>query len=99
LNATYHYVNPFPLITQIVEVIFTAVAMPRAARVLVPVVVVPARYIVSVVIAIDVETEAADINVIVVPTGNATDPFAGIVIVCPVTVTYMCLPASAATRV
>ena len=47
--------------------ILMMVAMPYAPRVLVPVVPEPARYCVSVVIAMDVETAAALINVTVVP--------------------------------
>jgi hypothetical protein len=42
---------------------------------------------VSVVIAMDVETDPGLTTVIVVPIGNATDELAGTVIVLPVTVT------------
>lgn len=52
-----------------------------AARVLVPVVVVFARRRVSVVIAIDRDTDGAVMNVMVVPIWKATLPFAGIVTV------------------
>lgn len=61
--------------------VFTAVAIPFAARVLVPVVVVFARRRVSVVIAIDRDTDGAVMNVMVVPIWKATLPFAGIVTV------------------
>jgi len=66
----------------VVAATLTAVAMPFAASVRVPVDVPPANLIVSVVIAIRtvVALEPA-INVIVVPIGYATVPLAGIVIV------------------
>jgi hypothetical protein len=67
---------------QVVAATLTAVAMPYAARVLVPVVPVPARYMVSVVIAIlTVVALGPAINAMVVPIGNATLELAGIVIV------------------
>ena len=53
----------------------------------VPVVPVAAKYMVSVVMAIDVETDAGLTIVIVVPIANATDELAGTVIVLPVAVT------------
>jgi hypothetical protein len=81
LSTTCHYVSPFPLIIQVVDVVFTAVAIPWAARVLEPVVPAPAKYIVSVVIAIVIVAPTPEIKVRVVPTGNATDEFAGIVTV------------------
>lgn len=61
----------------------------------------PARYIVSVVIAM-LSVLAALINVIAVPTGYATLPLAGIVKVLAllsVDGCRMCLPASARTKV
>jgi hypothetical protein len=70
----------------VVDVNFTAVAIPNAARVREPVVPVPARYIVSVVIAIVVVAPEPETKVMVVPTGNATVPFAGIVTVLDVVV-------------
>ena len=72
----------------------TAVAMPYAANVLVPdVPVLPPKYIVSVVIAIlTVVALGPAINPIAVPIGKSTVVLAGIVIVCPVAVMYMCLP-------
>jgi multidrug transporter EmrE-like cation transporter len=67
---------------QVVAATLTAVAMPYAARVLVPVVPVPARYMVSVVIAIlTVVALGPAINAMAVPIGYATLPLAGIVIV------------------
>jgi hypothetical protein len=63
------------------------VAIPKAASVLEPVVPVPPKYIVSVVIAIVVETLPAEIITIVVPIGKSTEVYAGIVIVFAVTVT------------
>lgn len=63
------------------EVTFIAVAIPFAAKVLVPVVAVFARRRVSVVIAIERDTDGAVINVIVVPIWKATLEFAGIVAV------------------
>ena len=60
----------------------TAVAIPYAANVLVPVVPVPARYMVSVVIAIlTVVALGPAINAMAVPIGYATLPLAGMVIV------------------
>jgi hypothetical protein len=61
--------------------------MPYAANVRVPVVPVPPKYIVSVVIAMldDVALGPAIIT-IVVPIGNAVVLLAGTVIVCPVAV-------------
>jgi hypothetical protein len=67
--------------TQVVAVVLIAVAIPLAARVLVPVVEVFARRMVSVVIAIERDTDGAVINVIVVPIWKATLEFAGIVTV------------------
>ena len=55
---------------ELVPLTLTAVAIPWAANVRVPVVPVPARYIVSVVMAIATEVELGPaINVRVVPTG------------------------------
>jgi hypothetical protein len=64
--------------SQLVVPIFSAVAIPLAASVLVPVVVVPASVMVSVVIGI-VQLVVALTNVRTVPIGKATDPLAGIV--------------------
>ena len=64
-----------------VAVTLTAVAIPNAARVLEPVVPVPARYIVSDVIAIVTVTPVSAINPMVVPIGYATVALAGIVTV------------------
>jgi hypothetical protein len=61
------YVNPVPEISQVVEVILIAVATPYCASVLVPVEPVPARYIVSDVIAIDKLLELMLMNVSTVP--------------------------------
>ncbi len=65
--------------SQLVEVTLTAVAIPFCASVRVPVVVVPARVSVSVVMAM--ERLPAKIFAIVKtePTGKATDALAGIV--------------------
>ena len=79
MDYTNHYVRPFPLIIQAVEVTFIAVATPLAARVLVPVEALFARRKVSVVIAIDRDTDGAVTNVIAVPISKATLEFAGIV--------------------
>jgi hypothetical protein len=98
LNYTYHYVRPFPLIIQVVDVVFTAVAIPLPARVREPVVPAPAKYIVSVVIAIVVVIDGAEIKVIVVPIGRARLAFELIVTV-RLLEEYRCLPASAATIV
>jgi hypothetical protein len=58
------------------------VAIPYAAKVLDPVVPVPAKYMVSVVIAIVVVVALGPpMNAIVVPIGYGTLPLAGIVIV------------------
>jgi hypothetical protein len=68
----------------VVLVTLTAVAIPYAANVLLPVVPVPPKYIVSVVIAIvTVVALGPAINAMLVPIGNATAVLAGIVIVCP----------------
>jgi hypothetical protein len=67
---------------QVVLATLTAVAMALAAKVLVPVDPVPARYMVSVVIAMLVALDAGPaMNVMAVPIGNATEPLAGIVTV------------------
>ena len=63
---------------QDVAPIFSAVAMPFAARARVPVVPAPARVIVSVVMAM-LRTLISFTNVSVVPIGKAMLPFAGIV--------------------
>jgi hypothetical protein len=63
------------------------VHIPFDARVLVPVEAEFARRKVSVVIAIEVETPDPFTTAIVVPIGNATVPFAGIVCVVPLEVT------------
>jgi hypothetical protein len=68
-----------PEINQVVEVIFTAVAIPYCANDLLPVVPVPAKYIVSVVIAIVTTCEVMLINVNTVPITYATEEFAGMV--------------------
>ena len=81
MNATYHYVRPFPLIIQVVAATFTAVAMPLAARVF-GVVVVPVLAKIKVSAQpIESDTLAAVINVIVVPIWKATLAFVGIVTV------------------
>lgn len=64
-------------------VTFNNVHIPFDASVLVPVDVLFANLSVSVVIAIDVEIVLAFTTTIVVPIGNATVPFAGIVNVWP----------------
>jgi len=66
---------------QVVEVSLTAVAIPNGARVLEPVVPGPARFMVSVVIAIVIVAPDPAINVTAEPIGNATDEFAGMVTV------------------
>ena len=67
---------------ELVPLTLTAVAMPLAARVLVPVLVPPANLNVSVVMAIStVVALAPAMNVMVVPMGYATDAAAGIVMV------------------
>ena len=67
---------------QVVLATFTAVAIALAASVLVPVDPVPAKYMVSVVIAILVALDAGPaMNVTAVPIGNATEPLAGMVTV------------------
>jgi hypothetical protein len=72
---------------QVVLATLTAVAIPFAANVLVPVKAPPANLIVSEVIAIvAVVALGPAMNVRVVPIGYATEAFAGIVIVCPVVV-------------
>jgi hypothetical protein len=77
-----YYVSPVPLIYQVVAATLTAVAIPWAANVLEPVVPVPARYIVSVSMAIvAVVALGPAMNVRVVPIGYATEALAGIVIV------------------
>ncbi len=63
---------------QVVDVIFTAVATPYWASVLVPVVPGPQRYMVSVVMGM-VELVDMLMNVTEVPIGYATVPLAGIV--------------------
>jgi hypothetical protein len=71
----------------VVVVTLTNVAIPYAANVRVPVVPVPPKYIVSVVMAmLDVVALGPAIIAIVVPTGNAVVLLAGTVIVCPVAV-------------
>ena len=65
----------------VVDVILSAVAVPYCANVLLPVVPVPPKYIVSVVMAIVIALVDIFTNVTAVPVGNATEPFAGIVIV------------------
>jgi hypothetical protein len=72
----------------VVAATLTAVAIPFAANVRVPVFVPPANRMVSVAIAI-LTVVALDpaMNVIVVPIGYATDALAGMVMVCPVVVT------------
>ena len=71
----------------VVDATLTALAIPYAASVRVPVVPLPPRYIVSVVIAIlTVVALGPAINAILDPIGNATAVLAGIVIVCPVAV-------------
>ena len=60
-------------------VIFIAVARPYWANVLVPVAPVPVWYIVSEVIAIVQDPEFMLINVTAVPSGKATELFAGMV--------------------
>jgi hypothetical protein len=70
------------LIYQVVAATLTAVAIPYAARVLDPVVPVPARYMVSVVMAIVVVVALGPpMNAIAVPIGYATLELAGMVIV------------------
>jgi hypothetical protein len=85
LNAAYHYVSPFPEIYQVVDATLTAVAIPNAARVLdvaaVFAVAPPTNCRVSVVIAIVVVAPEPETKLIVVPTGKAVVPFAGIVTV------------------
>ena len=79
-----------------------AVATPFCASERVPVVVLPASVRVSVVIAMLTTCEVWFTNVIVVPTGNATEAFAGIVKVRALLSAVgcrMCPPASAATAV
>ena len=71
----------------VVAATLTAVAIPYAASVLVPVVPLPPKYMVSVVIPIVVEVALGPaISEIAVPIGNATAVLAGIVIVCAVAV-------------
>lgn len=87
---------------QLVEATLIAVATPFCARLRVPVVVLFARVSVSVVIAMLTTWLVWFTKVTVVPTGKATEAFAGIVKVrafaspdgCS-----MCFPASAATSV
>ena len=64
---------------QVVEVIFTAVAMPYCANDLLPVVPVPAKYIVSLVIAIVTTWLVILMNVIAVPKAYATFAFESMV--------------------
>jgi hypothetical protein len=78
MHHTRHQVNPLPEISHVVEPVFIAVATPFAANVLEPVVPAPANVNVSVVIAI-VTVLIAFTNDTTVPTGNATEPLAGIV--------------------
>jgi hypothetical protein len=82
---------------QVVAATLTAVAIPYAANVREPVVPVPPRYIVSVVIAIVNVVALLAINAIVVPIGKATELFAGMVAVTVALVKYKCLPASPIT--
>lgn len=103
VDSHSYQVNPVPEMIHSVLVIFTAVATPLAASEREPVVPVPARRIVSVVIAM-VMTPAPFwlMNVTAVPTGNATEPFAGIVNVLAVVSAEgwkICLPESARTSV
>ena len=91
-----------PEITHVVESIFTAVAIPYCARLRDPVDPVPAKYIVSVVIAIVTTCEVMLINVRTVPVAYATEPFAGIVKVRALASVEGCrivLPESANTNV
>lgn len=68
-----YYVNPVPLIIHSVEVILSAVAIPFAANVLLPVVPAPANRIVSDVIAIvTVPAPFWLTNVMAVPIGYGT---------------------------
>jgi hypothetical protein len=102
LNDSGH-VNPVPEIIHSVLVNLIAVAIPFAARVLLPVVPAGDKRIVSVVIAI-VTTPAPFwlINVTAVPTGKATLEFAGMVKVLAVESAdgwRMCLPESPRTKV
>jgi len=78
LENTGH-VRPFPEITQVVLATFTALATPYSAKVRVPVAPSPAKYIVSVVIAISRSFADKLIKVTTVPTAYATLEFAGIV--------------------
>ena len=73
------YVNPFPEMYHMVAATLTAVAIPYGTKVREPVAPVPAKYIVSVVIAIVVVIDAAFIITKVNPIGKATVPLAGIV--------------------
>jgi hypothetical protein len=77
----YPYVRPLPEIIQAVLVIFKAVAVPYCANVRVPVVPKPAKYIVSVVMAMLIEVADKLTKLIAVPIGYATEPLAGIVYV------------------
>jgi hypothetical protein len=64
-----------------VDVTLMAVATPFCASVRVPVVVLSASVIVSLVMAIEHPLALVAMNVTAVPIGNATDAFAGIVTV------------------
>lgn len=76
----FYYVNPVPEIIQRVDVTLIAVATPFAARVLDPVVPVPAKTNVSVVIEIVITPALVSLtNVIAVPMSYATVAFDGIV--------------------
>ena len=100
LHATH--VKPLPDINQVVLVIFMAVADPYCARLREPVVPALLRYIVSVVIAMVTTSEVMLIKLIAVPSGYATDEFAGIVNVLAVASVdgwNITLPESARTAV
>lgn len=86
----------------VVEVILTADAIPYCANDLLPVVPGPAKYIVSLVIAMVTTCEVMFTNVNTVPTAYATEPFAGIVNVLALASVLGCsmtLPESASTAV
>ena len=68
LSRSY-YVNPLPLISQVVVVILIAVAEPYSARLREPVVPAELKYIVSVVMAIVTTWVVMLMNVIAVPIG------------------------------
>jgi hypothetical protein len=75
----YVYVNPVPLINHDVVVTFSAVAIPFAAKVRLPVVPGPANLIVSLQAIVTVPAPLPFTKVSAVPRGYGTDPFAGIV--------------------